>query len=296
MSDSKRDTLDAAGEAEDSSRGSGNAPDSRIGFGIAFHYLGTVAAQSTVLAALLFYFGWVRTKTALEYFGINGELAELSATDYVLRSVKVTFRVLVTTGVIALTTLFVLSAILIPFLAGRETIIKVIRVCVMTVGLLAFCIGVFLYETNYTKNVLYIPMLLTAGVILGGYATPSRVWARIGATTRRTILIAFLFLMAFWTVSLYAPKLGWQTALGMRHDLRTRVDVFSDRALDLTGPGVTYSLLPAGGRFQYRYTGMLLLLYSHGRYFLLPDGWKRRRDPVYLLEEGPGIRVEFRAR
>ncbi|MGS2641791.1 hypothetical protein [Streptosporangium sp. LJ11] len=296
MSDSKRDTVDAAGEAEDSSGRSGNVPDSRIGFSIAFRYLGTVAAQSTVLAALLFYFGWVRTKATLGYFGITGDLAEISATEYVLRSVRLTFKVLITTGVIALIALFVHSAILAPFLAGREVIIKAIRICAITVGLLAFCTGYFLYVTNYTKNVQFLPILLAVGVILVGCAMPSWVWARSGATTGRAILIAFLFLMAFWAVASYAPKLGWQTALETRRDLRTRVDVFSDKSLDLTGPGVTYSLLPTGGRFRYRYTGMLLLLYSHKRYFLLPDGWKRRRDPVYLLEEGPGVRVEFRAR
>lgn len=39
---------------------------------------GTVAGQATVVAALLFYFGWARTQAVMGYFGINSAIARLS--------------------------------------------------------------------------------------------------------------------------------------------------------------------------------------------------------------------------
>ena len=155
----------------------------RTGLDSAFRLLGAVAAQSTVLAALLFYFGWLRTRETLRYFGITGELAQFSAADYVLRSIGATFKPLVVIGIITLAALFLHSLILPPLLAGRETIIKVARICVGTVGLIAVCAGFLgFYEViRYDPNHLLIPVLLAAGVILAGYATHTRTWTRIGA-------------------------------------------------------------------------------------------------------------------
>jgi hypothetical protein len=62
----------------------------------------TIVAQTTLVVALLFYFGWARTHAALAYFGVDPGLAHLSVNDYVLRSLDVTVKLLVVLGILAL--------------------------------------------------------------------------------------------------------------------------------------------------------------------------------------------------
>src|ERR1700761_7412853 len=66
----------------------------------AVHAVGSIAGSTTLIAALLFYFGWARTQAALGYFGLNVAVAHLSADDLVLRSVDVTVRPLTVLGLI----------------------------------------------------------------------------------------------------------------------------------------------------------------------------------------------------
>ncbi|UCG11221.1 MAG: hypothetical protein JSU72_11755 [Deltaproteobacteria bacterium] len=56
--------------------------------------IAVVAAPATVLAALLFYFGWVYTQEFYNAFGIDQSILGLSNQDYVLRSTRVVFLTL----------------------------------------------------------------------------------------------------------------------------------------------------------------------------------------------------------
>lgn len=53
--------------------------------------IGTVASQAVLITALFYYFGWVYTHSFFSYFGVEPSLIGYSTTDYVLRSINVSF-------------------------------------------------------------------------------------------------------------------------------------------------------------------------------------------------------------
>jgi len=54
--------------------------------------IGTAAALTTSLAALLYYFGWARTSALYSYFGVTQDLLDFGTRDYLLRSVNSAVR------------------------------------------------------------------------------------------------------------------------------------------------------------------------------------------------------------
>src|SRR4051794_7830588 len=65
--------------------------------------IGLVAAPLTLITALLFYIGWVRTDQVYEHFGVDLSLVGLSNQDYILRSVDGIYIPLGVVLVLALT-------------------------------------------------------------------------------------------------------------------------------------------------------------------------------------------------
>ena len=79
---------------ESERRGSGIAPANFL------EWVTTVAGATTLVGALLYYFGWARASTTFSYFGIEAEVLGLSFQDYLLRSVRSTYQpLLVVAGV-----------------------------------------------------------------------------------------------------------------------------------------------------------------------------------------------------
>jgi hypothetical protein len=54
--------------------------------------LGAIGAITVLITALFYYFGWVRTRSFLGYFGVDPSVAGYSTADYVLRSINVAFH------------------------------------------------------------------------------------------------------------------------------------------------------------------------------------------------------------
>jgi hypothetical protein len=135
------------------------------------HALGSVAGSTTLIAALLFCFGWARTEVALRYFGIDVAIAHLSINDLVLRSVDVTVRPLAALGLASLA-LFGVHRWLAVRLAARGPVVPVrVAVVVCTLGI-ASCIAAVLGFFNwvvYSTVYPFVPILLAAGVLLVGY-------------------------------------------------------------------------------------------------------------------------------
>src|SRR5215472_13847652 len=53
--------------------------------------LGAVVAPTTLLAALLYYFGWSHAYWFCNYFGVNSTVLGFTTTDYLMRSVDALF-------------------------------------------------------------------------------------------------------------------------------------------------------------------------------------------------------------
>jgi hypothetical protein len=110
------------------------------------------------------------------------------------------------------------------------------------------------------------------------------------------ILVVLDVVLIFWAVAVQANISGQQVGEQLASNLQAQpsVVVYSQQSLGLTAPSVKVARLSGDGyQYRYRYSELRLLLYSDDRYFLLPDGWEQGRDPVFLIEEGNGIRAEF---
>lgn len=140
------------------------------------------------------------------------------------------------------------------------------------------------------------PLLVAAGLILGrtSAAAPSDEPRGSAWETAVSLLVAGLFLI--WVVALVAGQLGRQDA---RHDAdqlvrRVAVVVLSTERLSIAPPGPVAEDLGRGVHYRYRYGGLRLLIERDHRYYLLPLGWKKKTDPVYVVEDDDTIRIELR--
>jgi hypothetical protein len=108
----------------------------------AFKIVGAVTSQTAVIGALLFYFGWVRTHAFADYFGIDPTLVSYGPTDYMLRSINVAFPPLIGAACVALVTLGVHRAFILPILerSGRNGPWHILRRLVVTVQISAMAL------------------------------------------------------------------------------------------------------------------------------------------------------------
>jgi hypothetical protein len=105
-----------------------------------------------------------------------------------------------------------------------------------------------------------------------------------------------IVLLAFWVVSGYASYRGRAIAedISAHPDSRPSVVVLSENDLHLRASGVhTERVEGESSAFAYCYSGLRFLIRSGERQFLLPERWKRGRDPVIVLPESRSIRFEY---
>jgi hypothetical protein len=98
---------------------------------------------------------------------------------------------------------------------------------------------------------------------------------------------------ALWATSLYAQGTGTRNAQNLVRHLtsRTAVALYSTQRLALSGPGVTVAQLPPGAAYHFEYQGLRLLTMRSGVYYLLPVGWGPGEDLTYAISDSGQIRV-----
>jgi hypothetical protein len=264
---------------------------------------GLVLGQLSAVAALAFYFGWARTNAFLQYFGLDASVVNFSTTDYVLRSVGPAFWPLMGLGIIVVAALLVgppVRATIASMAVHRRRAALIVIVLLGVVLLVVAAIGL-LQLWIFPRSVPVIPLLIVGGVALITYAAVLHTSFATGSRTllHKTQFVALAGLMAggvFWAWGDYAGHTGTLSAQKTAAELAYRPDVsvFSARALGLSGYGIEFKPLgTAEGAYHFRYTGLRLLLRSDNRYFLLPKGWQRGRDPVFVIIESPDVRLQF---
>jgi uncharacterized membrane protein len=284
-----------------------DAEDSQTSHDIStgWRIVGTVAGQATLVAALLFYFGWARTQAVMGYFGINSAIARLSVNDYILRSLNITIRMLVILGLL---TLVLLSGHrwLSTSLASRQRpfMVRLAMLACVVPGFLLCIAGVLglynwvVYSTQYP----FVPIMFAVGVTLVAYGfhirsfvQPSPQSHKWPAKTQTATLVILNVALIFWAVAAYANITGQQAGEQLASNLAAQpsVTIYSEKPLGLTTPVKVQQLPGNDSQYRYRYSNLKLLLYSAGQYFLVPDDWKRGRDPVFLINEGNNVRFEF---
>lgn len=276
---------------------------------------GTIVSQTALITALLYYFGWVRAQSTLAYFGLDTSLVGYSTADYLLRSINVAFTSFIRVALAALV-LLGLHRLLVQRALERPAgsweqragrwIIAMARMIAATL-VTAVIIRMLVPDQIGWPSGLALPLLLVMSVGLLGYVTHVRttypdalaVTPPSHPRARALVLVALGLLGALWAVGLYADQVGTRIATDIVADLpeRSAVVVYSVERIAIAGTGMEVSeIAQPGSRYRYQYSGIRLLTRSADKYLLLPVGWQRGRDRVFLVRDDDSIRIDIAAR
>ena len=283
----------------------------------------TIIAPATVLSALLFYFGYVSSRTQYEYFGIDVDAIGLSTRDYVMRSPQPLLFPLLVLTLLAVGALRLHVAITgrISRAAGDSgdsaELARYDRLARRTllagwvmVGLGVVLIFGYALIREWAAYDLVIPLLLSLGAVLIGYAArivrqlhPETAPADASTLTQRRVagalLFAFIVVNLFWATATLAE---W-TGRGVARDTARHLDRLPSVILDtkerlyLRESSVEESGLPAaeGQDFHFRYRHLRLLIHGNDRMFLVPDVWAAGNTTLVVPLDG-SVRVQLQFR
>jgi hypothetical protein len=273
--------------------------------------LGGIVAPTTLLTALLYYFGWLHAYYLFGYFGVNSTTLGFGTVDYLMRSVDALYIPLAVAAIVALLALWGNAALLPALRAGspglRSRFLRAVTVLgialVLAGGALTLLIG-----GGGSGYVALAPVGFAAGIVVLGYAVHMRRVLRHAGQQARAAsawadaaewMITF-FLVAislFGAASDYAGGVGVTRASQLAAELpyQPAVVLYSQHSLDLPPTGITETRCAnADAGYRYRYDGLVLVLESNGKYLLLPRQWTRDGgSPAILLAESDAIRLEF---
>ncbi len=279
---------------------------------------------TTVLTALLFYFGYVATRARFLYFGVALDLLDLSTQDILLYGVEALY-VPVTALFLALLVAVTGHAMIGGLLAlEHRGIVGWLGVATLLASVLLLAravIGIVLPRISEAEFPGVTPLCLTIGAALFGYGLwllrrVGLLWAEQAEDRRRRAIrnwlgsrsVVFLWRLIgvavsalmiaglFWATNSFANAYGKGRGHEDAQGLPERPAVLlytSERIVDLP-PGVTETQLPAEDEalVRYRYDGLRLLLESEGRLFLVPSHWTDDSACLVIPYEGVSLRTD----
>ena len=268
--------------------------------------VGSVVAPTTLLTALLLYFGWAYTSAYFKYFGLDWSLVRLTTQDYITSSVLVLVKPMAVAFSAGLLIVWVHARLKARLFTGPEArrrlrwAARVSGVC----GFVLFGIGlrgIFFVEDQAQFSLRY-PLSLGTGAVLLAYG--SRLQARSGrnrggmsdirSTGLLEVTVAF-FLVAlslFIAATNYAADVGPDKARELV--LSPEAVLYSKEPLYLEAPGVRETSCGEGaGGYRFRYDGLFLLIQSGGHYFFLPTTWSPADGVAVVVPESDAVRLHF---
>jgi hypothetical protein len=293
-----------------------------------FGVLGALGAIVTLVAAVMFYFGWRRSDAQARAMSIDVSLFGFSTEDYVLRSISSLYAPLLV--IIGFALLWMWCHVLLTELlrsgwlddgVRRPTLVTAVRIVfIASVGLAAACV-IFTalagrefapWPIDPIADVLaprewIVPLTLATSTLLAAYSAwllrqlverdrrgPSAPWITV---LPHTLVVATVILAAFWLLEEYATNVGRDLA----EDIAAGVDrlphavVTSATPLGLEAPGVAEEMVTRSGDTErYRTTGLRLLARSGGKILLIHDDWTAATGTVIVLADTDQLAWEFR--
>jgi hypothetical protein len=273
----------------------------------ALKVIGSVVAPTTLVTALLFYFGQAHVQGLFRYLRVPYTLFAFTPQDYLFRSADGLLVPLAGAAVLALVVLWA-NRLLVGRLREAESSrglrLATPIIALVGAGLTAFAV----VAANDPAAFVTVPELpglaLAAGVLLLAYAV--RLWRlrRPGRPPAPPSMIvtewAVLFLVVsvglFWAVGNYAIGVGVTRGQEIARLLPATPDavVFSENRLNLAGPGVAeLECGPEESAYRFRYSGLKLVFQSGDQLLLLPAEWTRTSGAAMVLPRTDSIRLEF---
>lgn len=269
--------------------------------------VGATIAPTTLITALLFYFGWSHAYYFFDYFGVHSTTLGLTTSDYLMRSQDGLFVPLVVLAFVCLMT------VRLHQMASRrinsQPAHRRWRGALHTVtvaGLLATAAGVasIVIHTPLNDRVSAAPIALATGVILLAYTTHmrrTRLHRPVPHQTSLTVtecatVFALVGISLFWAANDYSAAVGRSRASQFVSELSNYPEtiVYSAQNLNIAGPGIDQTHCPAvDAAYKYRYTGLTLMLQSGNQYVFLPRRWTSADGAAIVAPRSDSIRLVF---
>jgi hypothetical protein len=270
----------------------------------ALRIFGSILAPTTVLTALLFYFGNQHANWFCKWFGVEYTTLGLTASDYLIRASDGMFVPLVAvaaTGLAALWCTRLLKATLQPR-TWRSLQNRLVPVAAIGGALLVATGLVGLARPDLMHNAAGLPgMCIAVGFLLFPLADrlhqlrTGRAAPRLTAIAQWTFTFVLVTIGLFWAVTDYSAAVGENRGYQAEIELEDQPQavVFAAKDLNLQSRGVTTTPCQETAAYRFRYDGLVLVLQSGGSYFLLPREWNRADGVAVLLPKSNDVRVEF---
>ncbi|MFJ6673773.1 hypothetical protein ACIQMJ_21920 [Actinosynnema sp. NPDC091369] len=272
----------------------------------ALRILASVVANTTLLTALLYFFGLVATQVFFAHFRVHYTLLSQTPDEVLARGADGLFLPLAGIAIAVLAVTFLVRYVR-TRLSARQWA-ALLRVCTPTAAVL----GLALLAVTAPITVHPEPFRVYPGVPGLGFAVGivllAFAWRRWSTTAGRgrkrarfgvaESVAAFLLVSIglFWAVGDYSSAVG--TRRGFEVEARVPdmpgVVVYSGDGLNLTGDGVRQVACgQPDGAYKYRYDGLKLLLQSGGQYVFLPATWRSSEGTAFVVPRTDSLRLEF---
>ncbi|MEV0629943.1 hypothetical protein ACI2LC_27170 [Nonomuraea wenchangensis] len=271
----------------------------------------SVIAPTSLITALLFYFGYLATRARFEYFGVYLDLVNLSTPDLLLYGSDVVFVpvMLVAFTVLAATGLRLAGQWLVSD-PQRDTVSAWVTLAVTLAAsllLLRALVGIFVPSVSEAECPGVTPLSLTLGALLLRYTAslwhtlaarrPEPLWQPPRGTldVGRYALLSLAVAGLFWSAGSFAFLYGNGRALDDAEGLPHRPAVILDTHDPVVDPpsGVLHTVLPGKEKFRHRYSGLRLLVESDNHLYLTPASWSSETSRVLVIENSSDIRLQL---
>jgi hypothetical protein len=288
---------------------------------------GLIAANITLIVAVMVYMGWAYESSFYGYFNLSPLDLGIGAQGYLFFSLNLFKPIVVVAVVIVISTIAVgirgaaLASAAGAMVSKAATLVRTsprLRwldrklphgimkrlsdlkqhwwkppIIVASLGGIMTAAALALYgiADHVAVSTYLVLALLAFGPLLLTWALRGN---RRGRLSYSLAIVVFI-VCGLWAGSLYASGLGKSAAQDYAANLLTKTEVAVDstQPLALSGPGVSVEKLPAGYEYHYRYEGLRLLYMNPGTYYLLPAGWIPQLPLTFVLDASNETSVEL---
>jgi hypothetical protein len=308
------DGMAAARAHEPREAGAGSPMSDASALPKALKILGSVVAPTTLLTALMYYFGRQAYAGLLWYFGSDVTVLDLTVQDYLNNSVAGFIPPLIAAAGATLLALW-LHQLLVEAVppATRQIVLRVLIPAAAIAGITMVSLAVVdlvmapVFPAAFPEG---RGLSLSIGVLLLSYATqllrpliaarrpkqaPQRAPGAVAVAEWGAVFI-LVSVGLFWAVGTYAIGVGVDYAQQFETSLPTHPDVvaYSEKRLSLQAPGVReVTCQDPDAAYRFRYDGLKLTLQSGNQYLLLPAGWTHDNGAAILIPRSDKVRLEF---
>lgn len=273
----------------------------------------SVVAPTTLLTALMFYFGRQWAVGFFGYLGVQFTVLNLTVQDYLLWSSDGLIPPLAVIAGLTLLALWLHQLLLEALPAGaRRIVLRIFMPSAAIAGLLLLSLVI----TDVLKGPVFPTFLearglsLSIGVLLLAYAArllrlliaerrPKQVPRHAPgamAVAEWGAVFVLVSVGLFWAVGSYAIGVGRDRAQQIEALLLRFPDVavYSEKSLSLQAPGIREVICQnSDAAYRFRYEGLKLVPQSGNQYLFLPFGWTHAYGVAVVLPRSEALRLEF---